>query len=117
MIDNILPLSLQTIAVIVSIATIMWRIQTRLNDKNADAMSTIQSSLEQKIDTVEVRTERWEELRRSGDRALHERINSIESTANKEIVERLSHIEGQLKGLHNISTLMERWLVENGGKV
>ena len=110
MIENLPELVLSALGVIVAIVTITWRIQSRLTDKLTAAIEQRLVNLEDDVKTVE-------ENRRTGDHALHERINQIESTWTREIMERLSHIEGQLKSLQNISQLMERWLIENGGKI
>lgn len=110
MIENLPELVLSALGVIVAIVTIMWRIQSRLSDK-------LTAAIEQRLVQIEKDVKAVEENRRKGDHAVHERINHIESTWTRDIVERLSHIEGQLKPLQNISQLMERWLIENGGRL
>lgn len=115
--NSYLLLILQTVAVIASVATVMWRIQTRLNDKTASALAAIRKDVAAETATLKGQIERIEELRRTGDHALHERINRIESGTFREITQRLSTIEGEMKGLNNITKLMERWLIDHGAKV
>lgn len=115
--NSYLALILQTVAVIASVATVMWRIQTRLNDKTASALAAIRKEFSDETGALRARIEYIEGLRRKGDHALHERINRIESQAYGEFNQRLSTIEGQLKGIDNITKVMERWLVDHGAKV
>ena len=115
--NSYLALILQTVAVIASVVTVMWRIQTRLNDKTASALAAIRKEFSDETAALRAQIERIEELRRKGDHALHERINTLESGIYREMNQRLSTIEGQLKGIDNITKVMERWLVDHGAKV
>ena len=115
--NSYLLLILQTVAVIVSLATIMWRIQTRLNDKTAAALAAIRQEFAEETATLKSQIAHIEELRRRGDHALHERINHMESETYRETNRRLSTIEGQLNGINNITRVMERWLIDHGAKV
>lgn len=111
-----LPLVFQTITVIVSVVTILWRIQARSNDRYKNILLDARRELEAKIQAIENRVKKVEELRSQGDKGVHKRISEIEVGNLREVNERLSNIEGQLKGIIRISNLMQTWLVEYGGK-
>ena len=113
----IFSISVQIITTVVSVITVVWRIQTAQHRKHLLEIEAIKGAFKEELDCVKGSIREWEELRRNGDHALHERINNVESGAYKEINTRLSHIEGQLKGINNITRLMEDWLIKNGGKV
>ncbi len=127
--DNyILPLALQTVGTTVSVIGVVWRIQKAQSDKHKAELATLtkkhdsemkalRESFKEELVSIRGIMDDWEKLRRDGDHALHERINQIESNAYKEINTRLSHIEGQLKGLNNVTRIMEEWLIQKGGKV
>ncbi len=124
----ILPLAIQAIGTTGSVIGVVWRIQKAQSDKHKAElenlskkhdieMKALQESFKEELISIREIMSEWEKQRRNGDHALHERINQIESNAYKEINTRLSHIEGQLKGLNNVTRVMEEWLIRNGGKV
>jgi len=106
MMPEIIPVILQAIGVAAAVATFFWRVQKSQNEKIMVEIVGIKNELV-----------RLEELRRQGDHGCHTRIDDMETGIHKEIIERLSHIEGKLTGVENTNKTMIDWLVQNGGKI
>ncbi len=113
----IISLIFQTVGTVLSVVTIVWRVQSTQTKKHQEELERLSKAFKDELSSVKTEVKDYEDLRRRGDHALHERMNNLESGIYKEINARLSHIEGQLKGVNNITRLMEEWLIENGGKL
>ncbi len=115
--NDIAALILQIIGVTSGVIGVMYRIQKGQASRHQEEHRELQEDLKELRSDLKGGLEELEKLRREGDRALHERVNGLEGGTYKEINTRLSLIEGELKGISNVSRIMQQWLVDHGGKV
>ena len=112
--SSFLPLILQTIATVITVLTLYWRISKSHNEKQDTRIEKIKSDYDEKIRKIETEMGNWESRRRIDVRALHERIDEQDDFVKKSIIGQLSRMEGEMKGMSNILQIIQKYFVQTG---
>lgn len=114
MINSILPLVLQTIATIVAVLTLYWKLSKSQSDKQAALINKIKEEMEFRIEKLEEEMKSWEDRRRADVRALHKRVDEQDDFVKTSIISQLSRMEGEMKGMSNILRIIEEHFIRTG---
>ena len=112
--NSFLPLILQTIATVVTVLTLYWRISKSHNEKQDARIGKIKSDYDEKISKIETEMGNWESRRRADVRALHKRVDEQDDFVKTSIIGQLSRMEGEMKGMSNILQVIQEYFVNTG---
>jgi len=111
---SVTGLVLQLVAVVFAGITLAARLkkdreefEKSIKQENEKLRSEVTSYVKELTETTSERISEIDDRRRGDVRALHERINNLENQKFTEVIDRLSKIEGELKGINNITRIVQ----------
>ena len=121
--NEVLGIVIQTLATVVAVSTLFWRILKGHSDmikKMQEQITRYERTLLKPITEHEGKVDRWrremENQWRSDVTALNARMNDQETLVLSAINERLSKIEGEMRGVRNILIIIQEHFIIKGGK-
>lgn len=114
--NEILQTVLQIVATTVAVITLFWRLLKSHEKKLAEIMQR-QLDHELKVDArINQMGRDLDEQRRKDVRDLHNRINEFEGNTLQQLNQRLSSIEGEMKGVRNILGVIQGHFINKGDR-
>jgi len=121
--NEIWGIVIQTLATFIAVSTLFWRILKGHGDtiqKMQEQIVKYEKTLLKPIAEHEQKVDHWrkemESQWRNDITVLNARMNDQETLVLSSINERLSKIEGEMKGVRNILNLIQEHFIMKGGK-
>lgn len=112
--SSILSPILQTVATVVTVLTLYWRVSKSYHEKQASMISKLRSDYDEKIGKLEKNMDSWEDRRRADVRALHKRVDEQDDFVKTSISGQLSRMEGEMKGMSNTLRIIQEHFIRTG---
>lgn len=112
--SNYLPLILQAIITVSAVSTFLWKLQTDSSKKLSEKIKAAQLESDEKIKINTKEVEALERKQREDVRDLHARIDEKDDFVKKQIIGKLSKMEGEMKQMSNILHVIQEHFIKTG---